>query len=187
MALDQTQTESLPFDDIVTMVARRYRRKCPWAQLDDLEQVGRLAVVEALPNWEPGMASHGEYVYAAVAFAMKRHLWLESCIVSGGMHRPEQSRAALRTAVLEDDAHEHMGESPELQTDDAMWCARVRARLMKIAPCPETVDVVLEHRTTAEIAAELGVSVAWARNLVAQLKGRIASDEVLYDLITDRR
>ena len=181
------QLSELPHDDIVKQVAARYCARVPWASKDDLEQVGRVTILEALPNWEPAMGVPlGAYLHRAVVLAMRRQLWADSSPVSGGWHRPEQTRTQTRAALLED-AHHDENPSPEARTDEARWRHAVRSRLEAIAPCPESADAALEVCTVSEAARSMGVSQTWVRQLVARLRNRAQSDIVLFELIADRR
>lgn len=184
----ETRNElALAYDHIVREVASRYRSRVRWASREDLEQAGRIAFLEAIPNYDPAVGVSIEGYLRGVAYhAMRRALWAESSPVSGGWHRPEETRTQRR-AAFEDRNHTTDAPSQERALDEAKWRERVRARLAEIAPCPEVAPVLLEQVQLSDAASGLGVSTTWMRHLTAEARNRVETDHVLFDLIVDRR
>ena len=191
--------------EVVTTVARRYARLCWWAELEELKQVGYLAIAEASRTYIPGVGVPADkYARKACIFAMARYLWEASSPVSGGKHRPKKSKRGLRrtevttTGVdgLGDDVAtamllvDHDQPTAEVLVDDVTWHRRVRARLRELAASSgldDVLPVLLEETTPAALAAGAGVPVARYHSRSQHLRSWVMADEGLALLLRDRK
>lgn len=171
---------------IVRSIAARYKRRCWWADVQDLEQVGFLAVLEAAKRWEPEVGvPRDAYLIKAIVFAMKRELWKNSAPVSGGLHRPEEQLAGLVRAPVDNEAHAATSD-PEQDLINAQWRAIIRSSLLQRFS-PVVVDILLEERTSKEVAQSTGVPVRSVYNETASARAQIAGDVKLWNLLKERK
>lgn len=179
-------------DQLARAAAAFYRRKCWWADFDDLVQTGQLAIVRALENYDPtiGVPVDG-YCWGAMMRALERVLWRDSSPVSGGSHRPREAYAGLYRAALPPEdmtcavAPFVETRTPERLVSDAEWEARVRERLAAIS-LPEIVDVMLDPSRVEEAARKLRVSKKQVRVAVNVTLNRASTDSTLHDLLRER-
>ena len=177
---------------LVLSVARAYKRKCWWAEVEDLAQVGYLAAFEAEPYFDEGVGvPFSAYIRRAIVLAMKRELWRMSAPVSGGMHRPEEQRAGLIRAPCDEHTkgEPFTGAKSTPDAERAMmqeeWRALVRARLVAHFT-PEIVAVLLEERESKEVAQDMGVPPRQVYGATAKAKQTIASDLGMWQLFKER-
>lgn len=192
-------------EEVVTQVARCYARRCWWAELDELKQVGHLAIAEASRSYDPAVGvSAYKYARKACVFAMARYLWEASSPVSGGKHRPKVSKRGLRRTEVTTTGVDGLGEdiatamllvdtdlpTTEVLVDDVTWHRRVRARLRELAAASgldDVLPVLLEETTPAALAAVAGVPVARFHNRSQHLRSWVMADEGLALLLKDRK
>lgn len=139
---------SLPIEDIrviATRVAKRYGRRCWWAEVDEMVQEASVAIIQALRTFDPevGVPVEG-YCHRAAIFAVKHYLWRMSAPVSETHHKRHTlagvHRASLEQALdIESDSdHEHR-----------QWRRNVIEELVKLANRTENGDlaaaILLEH------------------------------------------
>lgn len=113
-------------------VAKRYKRKCWWAELDDLTHEGVVAIMKASEpgKWDPTVGVPLEaYVSRAAAFACKRYLWKNSSPVNASSHQEKELRGIHRAELKE-----VKGCAPDLHQAyvDADWRRRVKKQLEQI-------------------------------------------------------
>lgn len=174
------------FEPIVLLAARRYARRCWWASGDDLIQTGWMAVLTSLPNFDPLVGVPVEaFVYKAVVFAMKRHLWGESSPVSGGWHRPALQRVAQR-APLEDNTPLPVTEHPDELLASYSWNVSVRNRLNELAG-PLSTAVLLEDMSAVNVAQEYSVPVETVYRETSKARRQASEDSQLWELMRDRK
>lgn len=208
MAMKQSEVERL-----ATVVAKKMKAVVWWADFDDLTQCAQLAAAEAARTWDARVGvPEGPYVYNAMQKAVYRATCHASTPATGGTsHRPEVVKG-LRRAPLEVQpggyaperyeakvsraAAEHVhGVEPVAVDDlyaDADWLARVQARLTEVAKSvgpggANALRVILGDATAAEVAEVRGVVPATVHAQSSALRKAISSDEVLYELIVERR
>lgn len=168
---------------IARAVARRYAKRCWWADVDDMTSVASLAVLEASESWDPqvGIPREG-YVARAAALQVRDFLWRQSSPVSGGLHNPRELIAGVHAAPLDEDLVEH-DTDPGKKLDRLRWRLRVRDRLRKLAGRTRDGDlaaeVLVRGRTPVEVRKETGRDVYGAVHLVRR---KAREDEPLYKL-----
>lgn len=82
-------------DAVVRRIAARYKRRCWWAPIDDLRQIGWVAILECARSYDPrvGVPFLG---YASRAAVLKMHeaLWKASAPCSAGRGRGSLDKLA---------------------------------------------------------------------------------------------
>lgn len=185
---------------LVRKIAGRYARRVWWADRQELEQVGHLAIAEASRTFDPRVAACPFIGYAqrAVVLAMRRHLWSVSAPVSGGKHRPEKSmRGLYRTAIVSGEDPEEVGavlrdESAggEQLLDEVEWRRRVRERLTAVATSlgmAPLVNVMLEEASAAEVGRRYGISAERVVAMTSKLRAALSKDANLSYLFEHRK
>lgn len=161
-------TDTITADDVVRIarsVARRYARRCWWADPGDLEGEASIAVLTASSRWDPqvGVPFDG-YAARAAANALHNYLWRESGPVTGGMHDPRAIRGPLRRASLEiEDDEGHASPRPEVSVgaqqldalSEASWRLRVRERIREVLKQVRNGDLAIEVMTRGRTADEV--------------------------------
>lgn len=180
MAYDAEEAEK-----IVKHVARRVgsTRLYP-SRKAELNQVGHLAILEARRTFDPEKCDNfSAYAHRAVVFALKRWLWRQHTIVSGGTHSPRDQVKGLICFSLDYDDEDREIEADEDDTETmlerAEWAHRVRRRLEVIAArhgISAIVDVALEERPAESLCSEYGIDEPRVRALVRQLHKAVAED-----------
>lgn len=108
---------------IAETVASNMQRKVWWSSRADAVQEAHLAIQQARSTYNAGIGvPFDAYAYRAATLAVRRATWRDSAPVSGGMHRPEESRAGLHRAPIKESAMPKQSRTPE----DALHGARVR-------------------------------------------------------------
>lgn len=168
---------------IARAVARRYKKKCWWANVDDMTSEASVAILESAANWDPqvGIPIDG-YVARAAALRVRDYLWRQSSPVSGGLHNPRELIAGVHAAPLDEDIVQHE-ESVESQLDKMQWRLRVRDRLRQLAERTRdgelAAEVLVRGRPSGEVIAETGRDVYGAVHLVRR---KVRTDAMLYKL-----
>ena len=181
-------------------VAIRFKRKCWWADVEDMAQEARTACVAAVPNWDVAVGVPLEaYLWRVCVLSIRRFCWLESSPVTGGMHDPTKNRAGVRVTIAEDNPAEGqaygvvlMSEAAHLDNvvDDATWSARVTARLMELADDDEDLNglhVILGKHPASQVAESLGVAEHSVRRGANRMRSRVERDDVLFHLMGEKK
>ena len=170
---------------IVYQTVAAYKRRCWWLDTADMAQVGFIAALEAERSFAPEAATEfAAYVRRAVTYAIKRALWLESAPVSGGTHRPEQTRIGLHRATLLDDICADANDNPEQALIDHEWRMSIRSIIEN--KHGSTVASVLFGEATANEVTPPGQPVRKTYHTVAQAREAIANDLELWTLLAAR-
>ena len=163
-------------------VARRYKRRCWWADLDDLTGEASAAVLKAVPNWDPEVGVPIEaYVWRAAAFACKHWLWKNTAPVNASSHSAKKLKGLHRVGLKEvrDQASDH---DPLREYTDMEWRQRVKAHLEEIIATTPNGDlaaaVLLEERRPVEMEAD----VQHVYKAAAVLRKRLRQSYPLYQL-----
>lgn len=134
-------------DAMALRVARRYQRRCWWADVEDLYQEAWLAISMARRSFDPeyGVPFIGYATRAAYRW-LRGVLWKASAPVSG---RCEQLRGLHRAPLDELDGF-IIEETPESLYAFSQWCERVRE------VTEEALDELeeLDKQTTADLVAK---------------------------------
>lgn len=190
-------TEILATADGVT---HYFAKRVAWASanVEDLRQEVRLAILKARTTFDPRVASNEEaYLWQAGDQSARRYIWKQRFPVSGGTHDPARQLGSLRVVHLDapsgdEDGASALGEaraegvfgrrvdggqepawgSPERRLIRRQWRSAVRSRLNELAD-PSVVATVLEIAPNASAEDE---------RLAKMLRRRILSDPTLYRL-----
>ena len=168
-------------DRLIAAAARHYTQRVPFADEDDLKQRGWLAVLESMPAYNLDGVPLNYYLCRIVHRAMRRELSYHS----GALARTEHSPPRL-TYTDEGDLVT-LTFTAEQATDHARLEREVlRVIGDSIARAPSNrlgVDVILEHATPAEVAAERRVPVGDVYQATYRLRNDLAADAVLAHLL----
>lgn len=175
---------------LIDTAARRYARRCWWADLDDLKQVGHLAALRAAVTYDPRVGVDPEqYAWRAIVLSMKRALWADSSPCSGGKHRPNDALAGVRRADVESLSEMAADERPDVAAEVGEWAGLVRSRLTELAEelhLEGALEVLLDEQTACAQAAFFGVEARVMYSRTKRLRAAVGRDADLYDLMKDR-
>jgi len=155
---------------VVGQVARVYARRCEWVTAEELTQEGWLAVLDALPRYDPARGDLAGYLYGAAQRAVHHLAWrLGSAVTvytrnAGAL--PGAVRAVQLHTVAEDTAaHEPVTVEIERALDDARTrqrIAEVVGQMLAEGREAEAVLAVLRgEATSAQAADAYGVPLPW--------------------------
>lgn len=132
-------------------VARNYKRRCPWADVDDMTSRGCIAIVAAQQTFDPDVGTEfKDYAMRAAALQVKDLLWRQFSPVSGGLHNPRKHLAHIERVQAEADhtkpqqrdrlyRHETWSDSPCL--NNQKWAYSFPKPLMVDADADTRLDV----------------------------------------------
>ena len=177
-------------------VAWKYKRRCWWANLDDLKQQASMAICEAENTYDPEIGDFGGYAYKACQYAISRYLWCSGKPVEH-QHRPARLRDV---SSIETDASPNGGmhcrqrvltdlifESWDNSYFEQDWRERVRARVMLLVRHIEDGDlafrVLFNDETPSDVLFDDTTRVYHA---VQRVKVAISGDIEMYRLWRDQ-
>lgn len=163
-------------------VARRYKRRCWWADIDDLTNEAAAAIVKALPNWDPEVGVPVEaYVWRAAAFACKHWLWKNTAPVNASSHSAKELKGIHRVSLKAVHSQES-DHDPHRDYTDMEWRQRVKAHLEEIIASTPNGDlaaaVLLEERKPMDMEAD----TQRVYKAAAVLRNRLRQSYPLYKL-----
>jgi hypothetical protein len=179
-------TEEIKGDaEIIRRQVAHFTRHPRWWRVrqDDLTQEGHLALLVARQTFDPDKGEWNGYAATAARLAMARFCWTFCVGVSGGMHRPHETRRNLRSYTL--DAETYYADAatyPEVQYLQRARAQALRARVADIATqlgLPRKVSaaaqrVLLEEAKPAEVAGRLPVQAVY--KAAARLRETVRGD-----------
>jgi DNA-directed RNA polymerase specialized sigma subunit len=164
-------------DSIALTMAKRYKRRCWWADLDDMTQEARTALLEALRTADPQSSVPVDgYLWRVAAFRIRAFLWKNSAPVNAPWHKMTELRGVHRaelSPLIEDDSI-----SAPKTIDERQWRERVRARLADLASRVED-GFLAKALLLEEQGTRTDKSLNKARS---RLKKDIRNDFELYEL-----
>jgi hypothetical protein len=168
---------------IARAVALRYKRRCWWADVDDLTSEASVAVLRAARTWDPqvGVPFEG-YAGRAAVLGVRAFLWRESAPVSGGQSDPRANLTGVRRVELGDDLA--VESSTPAQIDTVRWRLAVRDRIRSLAQQSKGGDAAYEvvgrDRTPSDVQREHPEVRVYSA--VEVLRRKVRDDYKLYDL-----
>ncbi len=112
--------------------ARCYKRRCWWAEVEDLEQEAVRAQLEALPKFDPTYhIDQNAYLWIVALYSVRRFVLHASSPVSGSKHRPE-NMIGMHRAALEECADMGAFDHTEDEVLRVLFAQRVRARVCSL-------------------------------------------------------
>jgi hypothetical protein len=177
-------------DHLLSVAAGRYKRTCWWADVAELKAEGALAAVECSRTFDPRVAGTDaeRYYWRAIVLRMKNALWHESTPATGGTkHRRKACGSLTRASVSHAEAMTDRELPADEQVADADWCSRVRARLLELADNDADVGILLEETSPAAVAEAEAYPIARVYADVAQLRGLVRADVVLFHLMQEKK
>ncbi len=168
---------------IAKAVAMRYKRRCWWADVDDLVSEASVAVLTAHKTFDPQVGvSFAGYATKAAILRVRGFLWRESSPLSGGLHDPRKNIAGVHAAPLDDNLLERTPNARD-QMELIEWRHRVRDRIRVLADRTRdgdlAVEVMVHERPPGEIIQETGRR---AYSAVSLVRRKVRSDAPLYKL-----
>ena len=174
--------------EVSKKAARRYARRCWWADVKDLEQEAVLATVKAAGTFDPAVGvPFAGYAWRAAILALKPYLWRQSSPVSAswgniiGRKLEGLQRAEVDLTIPDDRG------DPDTVLDDKRWCEQVWRRAVALDLSGGlAIEVLLLGEKSADVAARHGVPVQTVYNATTRAKARMTNDKELYELWTNR-
>lgn len=165
-------------------VARVYRRRCPWAEQPELEQVAWQAMLEALPRHDAARPLEN-FLFMAARRAVHRHAWRQGAALHvttrNAGELPADVRRVQRAAVDPEQGHARAATgNPETALAAAQLRHAVAQRAAELLAGGEEEqlarEVLLHGRSAAEVAGERGEDVRRVQARVQVVKERLAGD-----------
>jgi DNA-directed RNA polymerase specialized sigma24 family protein len=174
--------------DVSKKAARRYARRCWWADVADLEQEAVLATVKAANTFDPSVGvPFAGYAWRAAILALKPYLWRQSSPVSAswgdiiGRKLEGLQRVAVDLTIPDD------REDADDALDSKRWCEQVWKRAVALDPSGGlAVEVLLLGEKSADVARRHNVPVQTVYNATTRAKARMTNDKELYALWENR-
>lgn len=164
---------------IATLVARRYKKRCWWADIDDLTHEAFGAILNAKEKadedrpWEP-------YAYTAAMHAVRSFLWQNSSPVNETCKKVQNLRGVHRT---------ELSEEIELQAPNSydilckkQWLEKVKQRLVEIAKTIEDGDIALDFILNEDKTAKDYGDSSLVYKSSSSLRRHISRDAELFQL-----
>ncbi len=170
-------------------VARRFKRRCWWADMDDLTGEASRIVLEASRSWDPqvGVPFWG-YAHTAAVRGLGAYLWQQSAPVSEKAHRRKDLAGVYKTDVnkIDEEKFADVPDAGEL-LDETRWRDRVRhqiERLAAVTPNGHLAVQVLVHEIQP---ADLEAPRSEIYRAVHLVRRKIKEDYDLYYLWDELR
>ena len=113
--------------ELATRMARQYKRRCRWANVDDLRQQASLTICEAARTYDPRAGDFLGYAYKACQYSLGAYL--------------RSARLPIEISpTLLDGVHMDGWENAYLEHD---WRERVRARVTELVQAIEDGNLAL--------------------------------------------
>jgi Sigma-70 region 2 len=187
-------------DDVLRIaraVAARYKRRCWWADAQDLASEASQAVLEAQERFDPQVGiPFSSYAARAASYAVQDYLWKQSSPVSGGGHDPRRCIAGVHRAPL--DAPLRAGpdgaarvrpelwvwdDDPLVEAELEAWRLSVRERIRVLAEQVKdgdlAVEVMVRGRAPQEVIRETGRN---AHRAVERVRRMMREDYPMWSL-----
>jgi len=189
-------------------VAKAYRKRCRWADFDDMRQEAAMAMLSAHRCYltHPEGDERG-YLYMAATYAVKAYLLRASSPVSASRRRADNLRGLRGTGlqVLESGVRSWSQHGPGskirdlppahqplvLRMSEEAWLERARRELARVfaeVPAGDTIArrVLLEGERATVVAADCNLPARDVLALVARVRRAIVNDAHLYTILRER-
>jgi DNA-directed RNA polymerase specialized sigma24 family protein len=185
---------------VVEEVARGYRRRCWWADMDDMRQEAMLELSKSLPKRDREQPL-APWVRTIAMRAMRNLLWRASTPCSAPQHPEMKHVAVLRTQQREAPPAEGApvpvdgpdvqltAEGPEHPSPEALvmgrrYTLRLREELQRVILADDrtghlALEVLLYDAPAGEVAEREEVEVVKVHRAIAAAKRRITHDATL--------
>lgn len=168
-------------DTLARNAARRARRGFPWAEQAELEQEARLFALGMLPGWDPAAGPLAAYCWHACTAHLGTWLLQQSSPVSASATSTKRGRLKGMARVDVDENAAGAGE-PEADLRRSQVRALVTHALSSVPDAELAAQVLLEERTSAEVAQRTGVAVARVYRATWLAREALRACEALRDL-----
>lgn len=179
--------------EAISRVTRMYKRKYWWADEKELRQEAWVAVLKAIPNWDPRFGdnpnSMDRYLWNAANYALRPFVWKQLSILSA----PSQELSNLFQHQHPQDANVELNAKPD-DTGEALdtkhWEAEVGECLGEVFGRIQNGHLaaacLIREQKPSEVAIEFGVPVAQVYRANMLVKWAIARDYSLFQLWKSR-
>jgi len=177
-------TTPTDYQRLVIKIARAYKRKCWWADEDDMRQEANLAIVKACRSYDAEKGDFERYAWRAAKCAIQNWLLEASAPVTApqdqlfelvGLHRAELHDEAWTTTC-------HM----EAMLDEKHRAVKLRYALLNLCEGELERDVAwglfIREDKSAELSATLGVPTPVIYRVAERLRRRVMGNRALYNL-----
>ncbi len=133
-------------DALVRRVAARYKRRCWWAPVDDLQQCGWIAALECASTFDPRVGvPYLRYAERAMALQMREVLWRASAPVSAckGHSGLEALAGLIRAPETEAHAALALVSAPDEQLGAVRWLDAVTEERCALRAFLDPADIAL--------------------------------------------
>lgn len=178
---------------VATKVARRYARRCWWADEEDLRQEAMVAALECLKEgrWDPEVGVPlNAYAWRACVNHLRSYLWRQSSPVSETDHNLENLRGVHHIEIPEDGFQDRV-EPVEVLLDQARWNHAVREQVLFVLGAVGVDRVVLrtlfDDDKPADVAEELGIPRNTLYRSLQRARTALRDNAMLYELMKEVR
>lgn len=169
----------LDFDTVnrvANAVASRYKRKCWWADIEDLRHEAIVAILRAAKTADPqSTIPFDGYAARAAALSIRAYLWSVTAPVNESWHRVKDLAGVHRTKLTNDIP---LDFSIFTELEKRQWREQVYSRLMELSSQIENGEFALAMLLEGKPA-----KVCYKAN--AKLRRYILNDSKLYYLWKD--
>lgn len=179
--------------EIAAVVSKTYRRKVWWlnnspdgrqegiSSEEDLIQEAMLAMIKAVPNYDPAFGSTPRaYLFTVAKRTISSMVWRASSPVSTSQTTMLPELQGLIRAPLQEANDKPNEDNPEALLARDEWleqaCAAVRARIHEASPDGLAEAVLLGEKKPREVAIEYAVPVQKVYSATARARARVGSD-----------
>lgn len=177
-------------ETIALRVAKRYARRCWWAEEDDLRQEAREAAARAMLKWDSRVGVPFQaYAWCSCARAVQNLLWRQSSPVSAPKNKLPELAGIWRApndAVLKEYATPV--PAPDQQLESALYAEAVREQVQFVLEDEDPIvvgwamRVLLGEEPMIEVAETEGVRLHDLRIAMKRVRGVLREDARLFEL-----
>ena len=182
-------------DEIISnasKAASRYRRKCWWADPEEMVQEAVAAQLKAAPNWDHLCGvPFGAYLWRVAVLSIRNWLWRSSSPVSSS-HRPERMRGLHHLSLMvftpDGDSYERpelrISTTPETNARISERTRKVQTRLVELLGADGAklaIGILSKEYTPGDLAYENDIAPALVYRMMREIRARL-HDKELYDL-----
>lgn len=184
-------------EDVAARAARRYARRCWWAEEADLKQEALAAALVAQKTWDAQVGVPlTAYAWRAAVLALRAYLWRNSAPVSESGHRLHELKGVHRQALDTQSVAELEMEGPWVDEllDDERWRHRVREQIHFVLEHEQqesevrmALSALLDDVHPRDVALTEEAPVGTVYRAVQRAKTALKNNMMLYDLLKEKK
>jgi DNA-directed RNA polymerase specialized sigma subunit len=162
---------------IAMSLAKRYKRRCWWANIDDLFQEAYRTGLDAQRTWDSeGSVNFQWYAWRAMAYELRKFLWKNSSPLSCSSHNFDKIKGIHRVE-LKDSIESEINIEKELYQKEIS--SEVRQRLIELLESNdiEVIQVLLKTKEANQTKDPRATAKA-----VSRLRNKVKKDYKMYDI-----